>query len=59
MSIAINKAVVRRFALDVAASRYKKKTRVSVELFDKADAALKRWLVQYVESLPSAGKTIK
>ena len=56
---AINKSVLRRFALDVAAQRYKKKTRVSDEFYDKADAAVKRWAVQYIEALPSCGKTIK
>jgi hypothetical protein len=55
----VNKARLRLYALDVAAQRHHRFTRVGGEFIDKADAQLRTWVRDYIRNLPSKGKTIK
>lgn len=59
MSLAINQKVCRKFMLDCGSKRAHKFTRVSKDALLKADAKLKCWMLEYVASLPSKGKTIQ
>ena len=54
----INRKHVKQFALDMAKSRAHKFTRVGGEFFLKCEANLKTFVRNYVQSLPSKGKTI-
>lgn len=60
----INKAKVRRIALDQAASTRRladgtpRFTRVSKDFFINAESQLRTWITSQVHSLPSAGRTI-
>jgi len=56
----INKKACKIFALGVsAAKRNGKFTRVSGRFFDECEAALRHKITDYVQRLPSVGKTIK
>jgi len=55
----INRARLRRYALDVGAQRHHRFTRVGGEFIDKADAQLRTWARDYIQRLPSVGKTIR
>lgn len=54
----INKKHIRAFALACAEKRAHKFTRVGGEFFLKCEASTKEFIRQYVQSLPSKGKTI-
>lgn len=54
----VSKKHVRRFALDMAKSRAHKFTRVGGEFFLKCEANMKEFIRNYVQRLPSKGKTI-
>lgn len=55
----VNRSRLRRYALDAAAQRHHRFTRVSEEFMRRADAHLRTWVREYVQRLPSVGKTIK
>ena len=63
MSHLINKARVREYTMSVIASKRpgmsEKMTRVSGEYFDKVDTHVRQFIQNYVESMPSTGKTVK
>lgn len=59
MKLAVNKVVVKKFALACASKRAHKFTRVSSDFYNTADAVLKSWMLEYIARLPSKGKTIK
>ncbi len=54
----INRRQVKQFALDMAKSRAHKFTRVGGEFFLKCEGNLKAFISQYIQRLPSKGKTI-
>ena len=54
----LNRSKVKRFALDMAANRAHKFTRVGGEFFLKCEANLKEFVRNYIHLLPSKGKTI-
>ena len=54
----INRAKVKEFALAVAGKRTHLFTRVGEEFFLKCEASTKEFIRQYVNRLPSKGKTI-
>jgi hypothetical protein len=58
MSI-LNKARFKRAALDIASKRHHKFTRVGKEFVSLAEHALVGWMMNYINQLPSKGKTIK
>jgi len=59
MSSLLNKKAVRQFLLDAAKThRHQPFTRVSEDVFAKAEGALRQWAVAYVKNLPSKGTTI-
>ena len=55
----INKAKVKQVALELAASRAHKFTRVSATLYEEVESVVRRFLEDKIKGLPSAGKTIK
>ena len=56
----INKKALRRLLLDIASKRHHKFTQVAIdEVAAKAECALTIWAMNYVQSLPSKGKTIR
>jgi len=55
----VNRSRLRRFVLDVASQRRHRFTRVSEQFIEQVDAHLRTWVREYVQSLPSKGKTIK
>jgi hypothetical protein len=55
----IHRARMRRYVLDVAAQRHHSFTRVSDEFYKAADAHLRAWVRDYIQRLPSNGKTIR
>lgn len=55
----INKAKFKRLALELAQKRAHKFTRVGNDIVEKANQHLSVWLMNYIASLPSKGKTIK
>lgn len=55
----ISPSKFRRMALELAAKRHHKFSRVSREFIQKADHHLALWTMQYISQLPSKGKTIK
>ena len=55
----INRCQLRRYALEAAAQRHHRFTRVGVGFYVKADAQLRAWTRSYIAQLPSVGKTIK
>jgi len=57
-TIFINKAQVKKFALEVAKNRYHKFTRVSNEFLVDVDSKIRGIIINHVNSLPSVGKTI-
>lgn len=63
MSTIISKTHVRRYALSMIEAKRPglkgKITRVSADFFTKVDAAAKAFITNYVEAMPSTGKTIK
>jgi hypothetical protein len=54
----ISKKHVKQFALDMAKNRAHKFTRVGGDFFIKCEANLKEFVRNYVQRLPSKGKTI-
>jgi len=54
----ISKKHVRQFTLDTAKIRAHKFTRVGGEFFIKCEAHLQTFIRQYIQRLPSKGKTI-
>ena len=54
----INKAGVKKFALEVAKQRFHKFSRVSKDFLDDMDACLRATIRTRVNGLPSSGKTI-
>ena len=54
----INRARVKQFALAVAEKRTHRFTRVGDDFFLKCEASTKEFIRQYVNRLPSKGKTI-
>jgi hypothetical protein len=58
MSGLLNKRQVKAYALETAKSRAHKFTRVGGVFFDKCEAHLRTFIRQYVQRLPSKGKTI-
>ena len=60
MSSLINKAQLRKFALDAAKEhRHHKFTRVSEDFIVKAEAQMRTWTIAHVKALPSSGETIR
>ena len=59
MSSLLNKRQVKQFTLDTAKSRAHKFTRVGSRFYDLCEANLKTFIRQYVQRLPSKGKTIQ
>lgn len=63
MSSLINKTHVRNYTLAALAEKRPalkdKMTRISDEYFIKVDAATRRFVSSYLETMPSSGKTIK
>lgn len=55
----INKKAIKQYALAQAQNRHHKFTRVSKEFFFWADAKIKVEIENYINRLPSVGKTIK
>ena len=55
----VSKKHVKLYALACAEHRAHKFSRVSREFLDRADAALRNWIVREVHALPSKGKTIR
>lgn len=56
----LNRSAVKRAAVNLSdIHRNGKFTRVSEEFVQKAEAALKVWMVGYISRHPSIGKTIK
>ena len=55
----INKSKFKKLALELAQKRAHKFTRVGNEVVEKANHQLSIWLLSYISSLPSKGKTIK
>jgi len=54
----ISKKHVKQFALDMASHRAHKFTRVGGDFFIKCEGNLKHFIRNYVQQLPSKGKTI-
>ena len=54
----INRAQVKQFALEIAGKRAHRFTRVGNDFFIKCEAHAKEFIRQYINSLPSKGKTI-
>ena len=54
----ISRKHVKDFALTIAGNRSHKFTRVGGDFFVKAEANLKEFIRNYVQRLPSKGKTI-
>lgn len=54
----INRSQVKKLALDAASKRTHKFTRVGGEFYIKCEANLKEFVRNYVQRLPSKGKTI-
>ncbi len=54
----INRSKVKQFALEMAKSRAHKFTRVGGDFFIKCEGQLKEFIRNYVQRLPSKGKTI-
>jgi len=54
----INRAAVKKLALELAAKRAHKFTRVSKSFYDAANRYVAIWALQHIASLPSKGKTI-
>lgn len=54
----INKSAVKKLALELAAKRHHKFTRVGAKFYDAANRQISLWAMQYIASLPSKGKTI-
>ena len=55
----LNRSAVKALALAVAQQRARKFTRVSGDFYIKANTALRVFVVNYVNSHPSVGVTIK
>ena len=55
----INRAAVKRLALDMARKRAHKFTRVSEEFLNTTEAQLRLNISRRIESHPSKGKTLK
>jgi len=55
----INKTKFKALALELARKRAHKFTRVGNGVAEKANHHLTVWLMNYIASLPSKGKTIK
>ena len=58
MSSLLNKKQVKQFALNAARSRAHKFTRVGGPFYIKCEAHLRQFIQQYIQRLPSKGKTI-
>ena len=58
MNSLLNKKQVKQFTLDAARSRAHKFTRVGRDFYVKCEANLRQFIRQYVQRLPSKGKTI-
>ena len=58
MNTLLNRSRVKQFALDAAKSRAHKLTRVGGAFLDKCEANLRTFIHQYIQRLPSKGKTI-
>jgi hypothetical protein len=54
----INRRQVKQFALDMAATRTHKFTRVGGDFLIKCEGNLKSFIRNYIHQLPSKGKTI-
>jgi hypothetical protein len=54
----INKAGLKKLALELAGKRAHKFTRVSKSFYDAANRYVAIWALQHIASLPSKGKTI-
>ena len=54
----INRAAVKKLALELAGKRAHKFTRVSKSFYDSASRHVALWAMQHIASLPSKGKTI-
>lgn len=54
----INRSAVKKLALELAAKRAHKFTRVSKSFYDAASRHVALWAMQHIASLPSKGKTI-
>jgi len=54
----ISKKHVKQFALDMAKNRAHKFTRVGGDFFIKCEGNIKEFIRNYVQRLPSKGKTI-
>ncbi len=58
MKSLLNKKQVKQFTLDAARSRAHKFTRVGSAFYVRCEAHLRQFIRQYVQRLPSKGKTI-
>lgn len=58
MSLLINKAAVKKFALEIAKLRYHKFTRVSQQFLDDMDALVRTAIRNRVAGAPSKGQTL-
>lgn len=59
MKALIVKSTFKRMALDLAGKRAHKFTRVSQEFVDRAEYAMRVWLMREIEAHPSKGRTLK
>lgn len=55
----INTKAVKAYALECAANRHHKFTRVSNEFLVRMDNVLRSKILEHVKSMPSVGKTIE
>jgi hypothetical protein len=58
MSSLLNRKQVKQFTLDAARCRAHKFTRVGSGFYVKCEAHLRQFIHQYIQRLPSKGKTI-
>jgi hypothetical protein len=54
----INKAGLKKLALELSSKRAHKFTRVSKSFYEAANRYVAIWALQHISSLPSKGKTI-
>jgi len=54
----INKAGLKKLALELSSKRAHKFTRVSKSFYESANRYVAIWALQHISSLPSKGKTI-
>ena len=55
----VSPSKIRKLALELASKRHHKFSRVSREFIQKVDHHVAVWMLQYINQLPSKGKTIK